>query len=474
MCRRVLGPRPEADDAVQATFWALARQATTIRDPGTLPAWLHAVAYRTARKAAATAGPIPSATLTPVSVDDPLAEASWREVRRLLDEEVRRLPQRLRLPILLCYFEELTRDEAAERLGWSLSTVKRRLDLARERLRFRLARRGVEPRLLGAAGLVAGGLTAPMAPALEGACTHLLREPPSAAVRRLAAGPLTGLARVLSVAVLVGLGGVVALFGGQGPAAKPPAAPPQPAEAEVVEPLPPGAIARFGTTRYRANTRFWSGSFSADGRWFVSGTDGVELWDLQTGVPRQIRSVRNNTVPRPTVSPDGSMVAVLDGGPGIHLVDPRTGKELRTVGADKSKFGQVWFSPDGKRVVATVGPDATGYAVADGKEVFNTRITGALDQRLGVWDNRVVFFAVEPDPAAGAGAPLKLRIVDAETGKDLKVLNTGATNYPTIREEEPGAPFRTGLRAARSTGRGSCSARTGPTSRTGGPTRSSV
>ncbi|HVK08790.1 MAG TPA: sigma-70 family RNA polymerase sigma factor [Gemmataceae bacterium] len=444
VCRRVLGPRAEADDAVQATFWALAKQAATIRDPRTLPAWLHAVAYRAARKAAATTAPSPSESLTPLSPDDPLAEASWREVRRLLDEEVRHLPQRLRLPILLCYFEELTRDEAAERLGWSLSTVKRRLDLARERLRLRLARRGVEPRLLGAAGLVAGALTAPIAPALERACTRLLREPPSAAVRKLVAASLTGIARALSVAILVGLGGVVALFGGQGPTAKPPVAPPQ--AAEVAEPLPPGAIARFGTTRYRANQRFWFGSFSADGRWFVSGTDGVELWDLQTGLPRQIRPVRNNTVPRPTINANGSLVAVLDGGPGLHLVDARAGRDLRTVGADRPKFNQVCFSPDGKWVVASVGPEATGYAVADGKEVFSTRITGALDQRLGVWDNRVVFFAVEPDPTAGAGAPLKLRIVDTETGKDLKVLNTGATNYPTVREEELGAAFRTGLR----------------------------
>src|SRR5689334_19796600 len=76
VCRRVLGPRPEADDAVQATFWALAKQAATIRDPRTLPAWLHAVAYRAARKAAAKM-PIPSASLIPVAQDDPLAEASW-------------------------------------------------------------------------------------------------------------------------------------------------------------------------------------------------------------------------------------------------------------------------------------------------------------------------------------------------------------------------------------------------------------
>ena len=54
---------------------------------------------------------------------DPYAEIAWREVRQVLDGELNALPDRLRVPLVLCYLEALTRDEAAGRLGWSLRTT---------------------------------------------------------------------------------------------------------------------------------------------------------------------------------------------------------------------------------------------------------------------------------------------------------------------------------------------------------------
>src|SRR3954469_4163966 len=242
VCRRVLGPRPEADDAVQATFWTLARKAGTIRHAQTLPAWLHAVAYRTARKALARLAPPPANLPVPTSPDDPLADASWREVRQLLDDEVHRLPPKWKLPVLLCYFEDLTRDEAADRLGWSLSTVKRRLDEARDRLRVRLLRRGVAPGLLGATALLTDRLSARVSPTLETACAELAHEPPPAAVRGLAVGPPVTAGKWLAAVAVVGLGWGIATIAGQGPGPTP-KSPPAPEEksadkpADVAEPL---------------------------------------------------------------------------------------------------------------------------------------------------------------------------------------------------------------------------------------------
>src|SRR5439155_13079316 len=74
---------------------------------------------------------------------DPLDEITGRELLAVLDEEVQRLPGRYRLRVLLCYLEGQTHEQAAQELGWSRSTVKRRLEQARKRLQSRLTRRGL-------------------------------------------------------------------------------------------------------------------------------------------------------------------------------------------------------------------------------------------------------------------------------------------------------------------------------------------
>lgn len=454
VCRRVLGNRPEADDAFQATFWVLARRAGSIRHAKTLPAWLHSVALRTARRALGRIRPVANPVAESLAPDDPFADASWREVRQRLDEEVRRLPAKLRLPILLCYFEELTRDEAADRLGWSLSTLKRRLETARDRLRLRLLRRGIAPGLLGATALLTDRLTARVPPTVETTAMTLANQAPSSAIRALAVtapGFKTWLAAAIAI---TGVGwGIVSVSGsGAPPVPKDPPtkdlptkdstpAAEKPKEPAVAESLPAGAVARFGTTRYRASTRFWFASFSRDGRWLVSGTDGVELWDLETGLPRQVMPVRNNTVPRPRISPDGSLIAVFDGGPGIHLFDRATGKELRTLG-EKEAFSEFQFSPDSKRVAGITRADrplVKGYDALTGREVTSAWATGA---GLDVWNDRNVFFVVGPDKDNA----LTVRVVDADGGKDLKTFATGITDYYKPKEPDPADQFRTGIR----------------------------
>src|SRR5205807_2283959 len=74
---------------------------------------------------------------------DPLDELSAREVLTLLDEEVERLPECYRLPVLLCCLEGKTQEEAARQLGWTPGSVKGRLERGRARLHARLAKRGL-------------------------------------------------------------------------------------------------------------------------------------------------------------------------------------------------------------------------------------------------------------------------------------------------------------------------------------------
>jgi RNA polymerase sigma factor (sigma-70 family) len=146
VCRRVLGNRHDAEDAFQATFLILARRAGSLHRPGALGAWLHGVAYRTAAKARADAARRRARErgargLSPAG--DPAGDAERRDLRALLDDEVRRLPDRYRVPFVLTYLEGKTDAEVARLLGCSRGTVATRLARARERLRRRLTQRGV-------------------------------------------------------------------------------------------------------------------------------------------------------------------------------------------------------------------------------------------------------------------------------------------------------------------------------------------
>jgi hypothetical protein len=111
---------------------------------------------------------------------DPLEEITGRELLAVLDEELRRLPDHWREPLVLCYLEGLTRDEAARRLGWSLGTLKRRLEQARECLRLRLERRGLAmPSALVGLGVMTAAVPADLTAATVRAATlSLLRGVP--------------------------------------------------------------------------------------------------------------------------------------------------------------------------------------------------------------------------------------------------------------------------------------------------------
>ena len=173
VCRRVLGNWHASEDAFQATFLVLARRAGTIRDPDQLGPWLHGVAHRVAVRARAdlarrNARERPGSeevAMEPASTGGP--DNDRAELRAALDEEVRRLPEKFRDPIILCYLDGLTHDEAASRLRCPVGTVRSRLSTGRARLRDRLARRGVAvPSGVFAAVLTAEAASAAVSPVL--------------------------------------------------------------------------------------------------------------------------------------------------------------------------------------------------------------------------------------------------------------------------------------------------------------------
>ena len=62
------------------------------------------------------------------------------DLARVLHEEIERLPERFRVPLVLCDLEGRSHDQAARHLGWPIGTVKSRQARGRERLRDRLRR----------------------------------------------------------------------------------------------------------------------------------------------------------------------------------------------------------------------------------------------------------------------------------------------------------------------------------------------
>jgi RNA polymerase sigma factor (sigma-70 family) len=155
VAERVLHSLDDAEDVLQATFLALVRQAHSMRRGGALAGWLYQVAYRTALRARAQRARRPVGRVPVEDVPAPPSPGHdpGRDVLAVLDEELHRLPDKYRTPLVLSYLQGLTNREIAYRLGCPPGTVFTRLARGRDLLRKRLTRRGVavSAGLLGAA-----------------------------------------------------------------------------------------------------------------------------------------------------------------------------------------------------------------------------------------------------------------------------------------------------------------------------------
>jgi RNA polymerase sigma factor (sigma-70 family) len=169
VCRRVLRDDHDVEDVYQATFLVLARKASHIPWSGSVGGWLRAVAHRLALHARAdlerrrTREALASAMARNVPrcrrgepersllrlpeqyhpLVDPAVELESRDLRRLVEDELRQLPEKYRAPVVLCDLEGKTHQEAASKLGWPAGSMSRRLQRARVLLRQRLSDRGV-------------------------------------------------------------------------------------------------------------------------------------------------------------------------------------------------------------------------------------------------------------------------------------------------------------------------------------------
>jgi len=426
VCRRVLTDAHAAEDALQATFMVLARKAAAIRRPDALAGWLYGVARRVALKAQAASARRrlhEAQSLHPAPSDprpDTLAELSARELLAILDEEVQRLPEVYRLPVILCCLEHRTQEEAARQLGWTPGSVKGRLERGKARLHERLARRGLAlSAALAAVEVSRGVASAATAGTMVRAAMAFAAEKTagvagaSAQAAALAEEVVRGMlmtkvkilaALVLAAGVAVAGAGLVAR---QAPPAKPPAAGPkekpapaakqadraEPDRAEQArtdrygDPLPPGALARLGTIRLQPGGRIWQLAFSPDGKRLASwaeqtpGGASLSIWDTRTG-----RELRHVAVPDADLwafawLADGRGVAVLRlGDDSFYVWDFADGNARRPPLIRRPRLRAEAVSQDQERYAC--------FAVAPNGKLLAAGTSGSQDRErpVHVWD----------------------------------------------------------------------------------------
>jgi RNA polymerase sigma factor (sigma-70 family) len=447
VCRRVLGRDPVVDDAFQATFLLLARKAGSGGWRDSVAGWLHAAAWHIAQKARRAANrrlrfavSADLATLTLRRSPDPLNAAAWRELFQVFDEELARLPERLRAPLVLCFLECRTRDEAAATLGLPLGAFKYRLARARAVLRNRLTRRGVT---LAVAGLPA---------ALTGESVSAAS---AADVARLAAGYVCGEAVVESVAELlrsgttfggaktalmasvVVLAGIIAgvasrererPVGGneQPPVARAPGSPVIPRD-----PLPPGAVARLGTLAFCHGLPVQQLLTSPDGRSIITIGGPVRIWDAATGR-------EEGSIPAPegqlffagSLLPGGEQLALSGFDGSIRIWDWKTRREVRSFkpeldGGKAIGAGSYVFDPTGRLAVLTNhNGSAPVVDLATGK--VTQEPPGKPDHALSATftaDGKTVITAESGEP---------LRFWDVATGKEQRQIASPILNVSAL------------------------------------------
>jgi RNA polymerase sigma factor (sigma-70 family) len=375
VCDRVLRQREDNEDVFQATFLALARDAASVRRRDSIAGWLHGVARHIALDArrSATRRHRHEGRAMTTATPNPAWEAAWREVQLILDQAIQRLPDRYREPFVLCCLEDLSRAQAAVRLGIKEGTVGSRLTEARRRLRDRLARRGVDlTAVLAAAAVAAGVARADVPPTLTASITRVAAQlvGGQALSADLVSDRIQSLVRGVPKVMLLTTRMMATLFlialavVGSGMAAV------------AYHHQPPGAPEPRHAPQAAANKSQPNPAQAEAAVWKEEGTirtPGCLPWSA-------------------AYAPNGKMLIVGDTSGKVRAFDPAT-REERWQADINDNFAAVAYSADGQSVVVTVKNGARFLDAATGQ------LGGLLEEK----DSSPRAVAVFPDRDVLAG-----------------------------------------------------------------------
>jgi len=450
VCRRLLGNAADAEDAFQAVFLVLARRAAGLSATRSVAGWLYGTAVRVAMKtrtrdARRRTRERKAVLMRPTDTTD---ATDWDDLRVVLDEELDRLGDRYRDPLVLCCLEGRSREEAARLLGWPEGTVSGRLARAKELLRNRLTRRGVACSVTALSALLtARGATA-VPTELSRATLATIAGTAPAAVTQLAIDPGAAWWRT-AVTVAVGLvagGGLVAFTAGGPPEPNPPRAPAAPSHPSAVRLAHGSEVLAISASRGGlvatagpgSEVRIWNSdatpgarctfpgggaavTFAPNGKALAAaGYDGaVRVWDAATGTLRHTLTGHGDSAQAVAFSPDGALLATAGEDGLVRLWDAATGRSLRDLDGHRGRVWGLCFSPDGRELASASGDKFV--------RIWNPT-TGAETRRFGELRGGVYAVEYHPDGRALAvAADNTVLLLDARTGREIGRVGTART-----------------------------------------------
>jgi RNA polymerase sigma factor (sigma-70 family) len=432
LARRTVGDYQLAEDVFQATFLVLARKAHAIRGRQSLAAWLHSVAFRIALRVRKSQQRSRDLHMPVRTAPDPLDELTAREYLTIIDEELAKLPEKYRLPLLLCHRVGLTQDEAAERLHLCQGTLKGRLERGRRELRRRLARRGVAlgATLAALMPLEQAALAVPHALIRTTSIAAVKNEPSSLAVKALACHALQSMLVTqlrLPITALLLASMVVFAVAWATPWAPLPAPlapvaaaqPPDPGQDKGLDlhgdTLPKDAVMRLGTMQFRAAGATLA--LSPDGQTLIGMRGGkvISFWDVATGKLKETREIRTRQDWGTVLSWDGRWLLV-DSNRVLEVWNIQSSDLAHKV-PFKDRVEAKALSRDGKHVAAVEGrTDFTVrvWELASGMETFSAKVhsEGSTDYVAFTPDGRKLL-------ASFASADVGTICWDLTTGQQL-------------------------------------------------------